>query len=280
MNETAFREIADLAEGGSGQLIPPTKSYLVEARLGPILRREGFSQVDELIDCLRARPNPRLSREVTAALTSKATRFFPDGAVLERIADHVLPMMAPAAEDGSLRVWFAGGATGQEAYSLAMLLEESEHPALQDVQVEILSTDICEKSISAARAGRYGHFDVQKGLSIHRLLQHFTRLESGDWQISRELASRVGFRTHNLLEDASGLGGFDVILCRNVLTGMTAARQSQVLLNLARQLTDSGLLILGRDETATGLISGLEPSRDMRGAYSRDVAPGALTAAA
>ncbi len=280
MDETVYREIADLALAESGQLIPPTRSYLIEARLGAILRREGFSEVEELVACLKARPNARLSAETVAALTNKTTGFFSERTLLERVVSHVLPMMAPSATDNTLRIWCAGGSTGQEAYSLGILLEESTHEALKGINVEILTTDICEKSLSVARTGQFGHFDVQKGLSIHRLLENFTRLDTGAWQISGVIGGRVGVRPHNILKDAGGLGLFDVIFCRNVISDMGDAPRSQALLNLARQLTDSGMLILGKTESATGLISGLEPSRDLRGAYVRDVARNALTAAA
>lgn len=280
MDETAFQEIAELALQGSGQSIPPEKSYLVEARLSPILRREGFAEVEELLACIKARPNSKLSGEAVAALTSKQTHFFSGRPALEQIVRHILPKMAQASKDGVLRVWCAGGSSGQEAYSLAMMLEESDDEALNGAKVEILSTDICDKITAKARAGRFGHFDVQKGLSIQRLLSHFSRLDTGDWQISKTLAARVGFRVHNLMEEASGLGLFDVILCRNVLSGMARPKRSQALLNLARQLTDNGLLILGSDETANGLITGLAPSKDVRGAYSRKVAADALQTAA
>ncbi|WP_424339744.1 CheR family methyltransferase [Henriciella sp.] len=275
-----YREIADLAQAGSGQFIPPTKSYLIETRLGPILRREQFAGAEDLLSCIKARPGSALSSELVSALTAKTTWFFRERDAFERIVSHVLPMMAPSAKEERLRIWCAGGATGQEAYSLAILLEESDHPALKDMQVEILTTDISEKMTTFARAGKFGHFDVQKGLSIQRLLDNFSRLDTGDWQVSKTLASRVAVRTHNILEDASGLGEFDIIVCCNVISGMARQKRSAALLNLARQLTDGGQLVLARGETATGLVTGLEPSRDMRGAYTRDVQPGALVAAA
>lgn len=280
MDEAVYREIAELAQAGSGQFIPPTKSYLIETRLGPILRREQFAGAEELLACIKARPSSPLAGELVAALTTKTTQFFRERDSFERIVSHILPMMAPTATDGRLRIWCAGGATGQEAYSIAMLLEESDHPALKDIQVEILTTDISDKMTIFARAGKFGHFDVQKGLSIHRLLDNFSRLDTGEWQVSKTLASRVAVRTHNMLEDASGLGVFDVIICCNVISGMARHKRSAALLNLARQLSDSGQLVLANGETATGLVTGLEPSRDMRGAYTRDVKPGALVAAA
>ena len=280
MDETVYREIADLALQGSGQLIPPTKSYLIEARLGHILRREQFAGVAELLACIKARPGSPLAAEMVAALTTKTTQFFADREKFTQIVEKVLPMMAPSAPENRLRIWCAGGSTGQEAYSLAMLLEESTHDALKDVQVDILSTDISEKMTVFTRAGKFGHFDVQKGLSIHRLIDNFVRLDTGEWQVSTTLAQRVGVRTHNLLQDASGLGTFDVIVCRNVLSGMGKSMRARALLNMARQLTDSGVIVLGDGESASGLVAGLEPSRDMRGAWTREVKPGALTAAA
>ncbi|MEM5515525.1 CheR family methyltransferase [Henriciella sp. AS95] len=280
MDDSIYREIATLALNGSGQYIPPTKSYLIETRLGPILRREQFAGVEDLLACIQARPSSPFGAEMVAALTGKTTQFFRERAAFERIVSHVLPMMAPSAPDGKLRIWCAGGGSGQEAYSLAMLLEESDNEALKDLQIEILTTDISEKMSVLARAGKFGHFDVQKGLSIHRLLANFSRLDTGEWQVSQTLANRVGVRTHNILQDCSGLGQFDVIVCCNVISGMGAQMRAKALVNLGRQLTDSGVLVLAKSETATGLVTGLEPSRDLRGAYSRDVTPNALTAAA
>lgn len=280
MDETVFREISELALKGSGQFISPTKAYLVEARLSPILRREGLSTVDDLVAILTARPDSKLASEAVSALTSKKTQFFTGRPSLERIVSHVLPDRAAGAADGRLRIWCAGGSTGQEAYSLAILLEEAGSEAMKNVQVEIVSTDICAKTNTAARAGVFGHFDVQKGLSIHRLLKHFTRMDTGEWQISQKLAQRVGVRPHNLIQSAEGLGKFDVVLCRNVISDMTRPMRSQVLLNTARQLADGGTLLLGSGETAAGLVTGLDASRDVRGAYVRNVEASAMTVAA
>ncbi len=279
MDENVYSEIADLALKGSGQSIEPSKSYLIEARLAPILRREGLSTVADLVSVLRARPDTKLAAEAVGALTSKKTRFFHDRASLERVAAHVLPERAAKAPDGRLRVWCAGGSTGQEAYSLAILLHENASK-LGETPVEIMSTDICARTTAAARSGIFGHFDVQKGLSIHRLLAHFTRLETSEWQISHAIASRVGVRTHNLMQSAEGLGRFDVIFCRNVVTEMAPAARARVILNVARQLADGGMLVVDSSESIAGLIAGLEPSRTVRGAFERNVDTDALTIAA
>lgn len=280
MDETVYREIAELARKGSGQYIPPTKSYLIEARLSQLLRREGLSSVDDLVAILNARPDSKLSLEAAGALTSKKTRFFSERAMLERVVTSILPECAKRASEGRLRVWCAGGSTGQEAYSLAILIHELGRKTLENVQVEIVTTDICEKTSASARSGIFGHFEIQKGLSVRRMLTHFTRLETSEWQISHAIASQIGVRTHNLMQPADGLGKFDVVLCRNVITDMTRDARTKVLLNVARQLTDRGVLVLGDRESASGLIAGLEPSRTFRGGYRRNVDANDLTVAA
>lgn len=269
MDELVFQEVADLALEGSGQVLQHSRAYLIDTRLAPILRREGFAGVDELIACIKARPGSKLRSEMVAALTSKTSSFFDERDTLETLTGHFLPMLADTAGEEPLRIWCAGGAAGHEAYSLAILLEESD--VLRERPIEIVTTDISETASAAARLGRFGHFDVQKGLSIHRLLSNFRRMPDGDWQVSKTLANRIGVRTHNLLEDAGGLGQFDVILCRNVIRGMAPSARERVLINLARQLNDGGVLVLGKTESATGVVHGLEPSREVRGALTRKV---------
>lgn len=273
MQDAVFNELADLALKGSGQTIPRSKSYLIEARLAPIARREGFGSLDDLVHCLKSRANPIFAAECAAALVSKDTWFFRERDMLQRLVDDILPASLKATNTGRLKVWIAGGSTGQEAYSLAMLLEDELPPSLRGAKIEILSTDLCKDAIERARAGRYGHYEVQKGLSIHRLMKHFTRNDSGQWEISEALRSRVSFRQHNLLESAAGLGKFDVILCRNVLSGMERTARTRVVESLAAQLMPGGLILLGQGESLIGLTSQLEPAREFRGAWVASTGP-------
>ncbi|WP_299950602.1 protein-glutamate O-methyltransferase CheR [Hyphomonas sp. BRH_c22] len=267
MQDEVFSELADLALKGSGQSIPKSKAYLIEARLSPIARREGFGSMADLVHCLKSRANPALIAEVAAALVSKDTSFFRDRDTLKRVLEEVLPARLKAGNTGRLKVWFAGGSTGQEAYSLAILLEDELPPALRGAKIEILSTDICKAATEQARLGRYGHYDVQKGLSIHRLTKHFNRLETGQWEASEALRGRVSFRQHNLLESAAGLGKFDVIFCRNVLPGMARSARISVVESLSGQLVPGGMIVLGQGEGLIGLTDKLEPARDFRGAW-------------
>ena len=247
MDVDTFNEFADLALKGSGQHIPPAKSYLVEARLSPLIRREGFSSADELAACLKARPNKMLEAEIIAALTTKTTRFFYEREALEFIVEQVLPARQEAGAT-RLRVLCAGGSSGQEAYSLAMMIDETPNTVFADTPIDIVSVDICEETTQRARAGHYGHFEVQRGLAIQRLLKYFKRQEDGGWQISDDMRLQIGFRVHNLLQPVDGLGEFDAVLCRGVLSNMALPVRSHVANNLIASVKQGGALILGADE--------------------------------
>ena len=267
MQDTIFNALADLALNASGQSIPASKAYLIEARLAGIARREGFGSLDDLVHCLESRQNPVFRAEVAAALLSRDTWFFREPGSLDGLVRTKLPERVAASPSGRIRIWCAGGSTGQEAYSLSMLLEDETSAGLAGVKVEILSTDLCKQASEKARIGTFGHYEVQRGLSIHRLLRHFTRLDSGDWQASEALRTRVSFRQHNLLEPAGGLGKFEIILCRNVLSGMARSARARVVESFANQLAPGGLIVLADGESLYGLTERLEPAGDVRSGW-------------
>lgn len=266
MLDETFNELGDLALRHSGQLIPQSKSYLMEARLGVIARREGFGSLDDLAHCLRERPNPAFEGEVAAALLSKDTRFFRERETIETLTLSVLPARLKQTSNGKLRVWCVGGASGQEAYSIAMRLDEAGG-AMAGARIDILSTDLCKAITERARKGAFGHFEVQRGLSIQRLLNYFQRQETGDWQISDEMRSAISFRQHNLIDDSSGLGKFDAILCRHVLSGMDTVARRDVVERIVSQLLPGGIVMLGEGETLAGITDALEPSMAYRGGW-------------
>lgn len=278
MQETTFNELADIALKSTGQFIPPSKAYLVEARLSAILRREGFASPDELAACLRARPNPVFEAEIASALQTRQTWFFRERDMLERLVHGVLPERLKQSKAGRLKIWCSGVSTGQEAYSLAILLQEAA-ASLRGARIEILASDVCRQSVTSARAGIFGHFDIQRGLSIHRLLAHFEQLETGQWQASEALREAVTFRHHNLLDEEAPLGQFDVIVCRHVLSGMDRAMRSRVAETLMRHLLPGGVLILGEGESLAGVSDAAAPSRELRGAWTARPTPRRTAAA-
>lgn len=267
MQNTTFDELADLALRQTGQAFERSKAYLMEARLATICRRESFASLDDLTHCLKARPNPRFESEVAAALTGKATRFFSERETLEQVISHALPARLKQSTNGRLRIWCAGVATGQEAWSLAIRLSELTDQPISKAQIEIIASDISVPALQTAQSGTYGHYAVQTGLSIDRLVTHFDRQTTGDWMIKSGIRERVTFKRHNLLESANALGQFDVILCRGVLSKMAPVMAKQAVETLAGQLLPGGFIFLGKDENIHPIQPTLKPSRDMRGAW-------------
>ncbi|WOR14203.1 protein-glutamate O-methyltransferase CheR [Hyphomonas sp. FCG-A18] len=267
MQDTTFEELADLALNQTGQAFERSKTYLMEARLSSICRRESFSGLDDLAHCLKARPNPRFEQEVAAALTGKATRFFRDRATFEQVATRALPARLKQSTNGRLRIWCAGVATGQEAWSLAIRLSELAEQPIGKAQIEIIATEISSPALQTGQSGTYGHYAVQTGLSIDRLMTHFERQDTGDWTLKEDIRDAVTFKRHNLLENAAGLGQFDIILCRNVLSKMAPIMAKRAVENLTAQLLPGGFIFLGADENIAGLQTSLKPSRDMRNAW-------------
>lgn len=272
MQDTTFNELADLALRHSGQHFAPSKAYLMEARLSAISRRESFATLDDLVHCLKARPNQRFEQEVAAALTGKLTCFFSQRDVIEQIVNHALPQRLKLSKSGRLRIWCAGVSNGQEAWSIAMRLKEQVGSPISSAEIEIVGTDISSDCIETAERSVYGHFQVQKGLSIHRLMTNFTRQNTGEWEVNEDLKKSVSFRRHNLLHPAQDLGAFDVILCANVLSGLAMLSKREVIKTLTGQMLPDAYLFLAPNETAEGLSEGVKPSRTMRGAFEKQTA--------
>lgn len=262
MTTTGFDELADLAMRKSGQTFRRAQVYLMEARLGNILRRENFATLEELSECLLARPNPTFKDEVVAAMASKDTAFFRDRQALEHIVNIALPAAAAKQEERGetfpLQVLCAGGGTGQEAYSLAMLLDEADEAKLLGRKVDIISLDMCKTSTSQAQSGAFGHFEIQMGLSVHRMLKYFVRRDDA-WVICDRLREAVSFESGNMMDSLDGLEPCDIILCRNVLPFMAGSMATELATRLGGLLAPDGLLFLAEGEILPAVRS-LHPS--------------------
>jgi chemotaxis protein methyltransferase CheR len=232
--------IASLCAAKAGLKVAVDRDYLLESRLAPVARREGFESTAELVQALRERADERQVWAVTEAMGQGDTAFFRDREVLEDLWSKVVPALG-----GSVRVWSAGCATGQEIYSLAMLLEE-QRP--EGAKVELFASDLSERMLEKAQSGFYSQFEVQRGLSARRLVRHFEQKDEA-FVLSRRVRQHVRWRRVNLMEDLARLGGFEVVLCRNVLPGLTEAAQERVREQLARAVSPGGVLVLGAGET-------------------------------
>ncbi len=275
MTELEFDFLRALLKSRSGLALAPEKRYLAESRLEPVCRHFGLESLAALVAALRAGRDPDLECSVVEAMTINETFFFRDKIPFDLFREVLLPRyLAARTATKRLRIWCAAASTGQEPYSLAMLLDEA-WPRLVGWQVEILATDLSKAVIDRAKAGLYSQFEVQRGLPIQLLVKHFTQV--GDqWQISPKIREMVSFRTANLIRDFAPFGSFDIIYCRNVLIYFDAAMKTAVLQRLAATLAPDGALVLGAAETVLGLTESLVPEPGHRGLYARAGAPGAL----
>lgn len=260
--------VAEQAYKRSGLVLSTDKGYLLESRLAPLARAEGFPSIDALIAAAKRDPNDRILWQITEALATHETFFFRDNTPFDLFKQEILPVLSRArGNSGSIRIWCAACSSGQEPYSLAMMLEE-ERARIGNLRFEIIATDMAPRVLEKAKAGVYSQFEVQRGLAIQRLVQHFE--QQGDkWRIKPNIRAMVNFQKQNLLENFSNLGSLDVIFCRNVLIYFDADTKKRVLARLASQTAQDGYLIMGAAETVVGLSEDYSPVEGRRGLYGR-----------
>jgi chemotaxis protein methyltransferase CheR len=271
-----FDYLRKLLRERSGLVLAVEKQYLAESRLLPVARRHGVGSSAELMGKLKTGSTAQLAIDVVEAMTTNETFFFRDKIPFEHFRDTVMPaLIAARAHEKRIRIWCTAVATGQEPYSLAMILSEMAGK-LAGYRVEILATDLSAEVLERAKAGVYSQFEVQRGLPIQLLVKFFDKVGES-WQIAPEIRAMVQFRPLNLLNDFSPLGTFDLVFCRNVLIYFDQDTKIGVLNRLARQMPDDGYLALGAAETVIGLTEAFKPLPDKRGLYVPNPGKGAAT---
>jgi chemotaxis protein methyltransferase CheR len=266
MRQTAFDQIAALLRARSGLVVGPDKLYLLDVRLAPILKRERLADLDALADRLRQPAAEPIAKDVVEAMTTNESLFFRDEKPFTHVRTRALPGFASARPPGvPLRIWSAASSSGQEAYSLAMIVAEAR-AVLADRKVEILGTDLSREQVMRAREAVYNQFEVQRGLPMQMLVKYFRR-EPPVWRVVEALRERVRFQEWNLLGDLRPLGRFDVVFCRNVLIYFDQPTKRRVLEAIAGQMPDDGLLYLGGAETVLGITDRFVPVDGERGVY-------------
>lgn len=261
-----FDLLATLVKERSGILLSPEKSYLLETRLLPVARRRGLASLDELVTEVRDSGSDDLIEQIVDAMTTNETYFFRDIKPFDQFRGYILPqMMRKRVAKRLVRVWCAGCSTGQEPYSLAMLLKE-EGPKLKGWRVELTATDLSRDALQKARRGRYSQFEVQRGLPVQYLLKYFHK-DGTHWQIDRSIQEMVEFRENNLLERSLSLGPFDIVMCRNVLIYFDQPTREGVLERIRKLIPSDGYLILGATETMIGTADRYRPDEAHPGLF-------------
>ena len=268
VSDSSSRILAGLLEARTGQQLTMNRRWRIETALSALLRERGISTLDELITILVMGKEPGLSNQVVEALLNNETYFFRDRSPFDLLSRHALPELAKKRHSSRrIRIWSAGCSTGQEVYSLAMLFAE-DPVQWRGWTVDIVGTDVSTAVVDRARGGLYTQFEVQRGLGINQTIRWFEETADG-WRAVEELRKNVRFQVHNLLEPPPHPGGFDIVLCRNVLLYLTTEKRTLAFERIASAMAQDGWLMLGAGETVIGQTNRFGADVNARGLYRR-----------
>jgi chemotaxis protein methyltransferase CheR len=256
MSPKSAEFIRQLVHGKSAIVLDESKQYLIESRLDPVARARRISSIDSLVNRVK-NGSIDLQTELIEAITTNETTFFRDLTPFEALRTQVLPqLLAARAATRSLTIWSAACSTGQEPYSLAMLLHE-HFPVEARWPVRIVATDLSRPTLERARAGRYRQIEVNRGLPAALLVKYFKR-EGSEWVVTPDLRAMIDFRLLNLIEPwPPGLRP-DLVLMRNVLIYFDVPTKKSILERVRRIIARDGALILGTAETTLSIDEGWE----------------------
>lgn len=268
-----FKVFAQYIHALCGVSLDDSKAYLIETRLGGLAQDNGCATFSELYYKARSDLSKTLPRQIIDAITTNETLFFRDSAPFEMLQHKILPDLIDRRKSKSflrsaplpLRIWSAACSTGQEVYSIAIILKEILGD-LNQYNLRLTGTDISNRAVAQASRGEYNKIEIERGLPAGKLERYFSDL-NGSWKIKDEIRALATFRTINLLEDFSSLGRFDIIFCRNVAIYFSDQDKAYLYKRLAAVLEPDGYLIIGGTESLTGVCSLFAPQRHLRAVY-------------
>jgi chemotaxis protein methyltransferase CheR len=239
-------------EQSAGITLGDNKQYLVNSRLNRLMSEKGISSLGDLVDKLKNGAVPGLRETIIDAMTTNETLWFRDSSPFDVMKEEILPEMGGRL-DRNIRIWSSACSTGQEPYSLSMLVDEfkQEKPGKLKSEVEIVATDISPTVLKTAKEARYDGLSMARGLSDERKTRFFSQAEKC-WEVKPEIRKRVSFRELNLLDSYNVLGKFDIIFCRNVLIYFSSDLKRDIISRMSKALNPGGLLILGSSESLSG----------------------------
>ncbi|MCU1225750.1 MAG: methyltransferase, CheR-type [Edaphobacter sp.] len=247
--DSDYAYLRELVLEQSANLIDPSRNALFDMRLTPIARSAGASNLGDFVNILKADRPAHLHRAVAEAMTINETSFFRDLTPFEMLRQTILPrLIEQRAESRRLRLWSAASSTGQEAYSLAMLIAE-HFPLISGWDVKIFGTDISRQVIDYARRGRYRRLEVNRGLPARMLLKYMER-DGEEWEVCSRIRSMCEFEYANLCSPLPKLPAFDLVMLRNVLLYFPQRDRRRLFRQVHRQMEPDGCLVLGNAEQA------------------------------
>ena len=265
ISDSSSRILAGLLEARTGQQLTMSR-WRIETARSKLLRERGISTLDELITLLVMGKEPSLSQQVVEALLNNETYFFRDRSPFDLLQRHTLPELAvKRAKTKRIKIWSVGCSTGQEVYSLAMMFAESPED-WRGWTIDILGTDVSTAAVDRARNGSYSQFEVQRGLGINQMIKWFEECPDG-WRAVEALRRPVRFQVHTLLEAPPHPGGFDIILCRNVLLYLSPDKKTLAFERMTSAMAEDGWFMMGAGETVIGQTAKLGADVNARGLY-------------
>jgi chemotaxis protein methyltransferase CheR len=274
ISPATFAFVRTLINDQAGIILEQDKQYLVEARLLPIARRRGFESADAFVTHASKTNDAALRQVVIEAMTTNETTFFRDGEPFEALRQHVLPELIEKRQaKKELRIWCGAASTGQEPYSLSMLLHE-HFPQLASWNLSILGTDLSEEVLARARAGRYSQLEVNRGLPVNYLVKYFDKVGL-EWELKAHVRKPVTYQKLNLVKPWASMGPFDLVMLRNVMIYFEVPTKTQILDRMHRVLRSDGYLLLGSAETTLGIHDGFTRVPWRRTGFYKPDAPGA-----
>lgn len=247
-----FSYLCELVKTSTAISLDSQREYLMDARLATIAQREGFASVSELLNRVRAGGSTQLQWKVVEAMTTNETSFFRDIKPFEALRQVVIPTLMKAREsERKLSIWCAACSSGQEPYTIAMMLRE-HFSELQNWKVTILATDIATDMLDKSKSGRYTQLEVNRGLPANYLIKYFKK-DGVDWQIDESIRKMVEVRRMNLSVAWPLMPPIDLVMLRNVMIYFPVETKKQILKNMRSVLRPDGYLFLGTAETTINL---------------------------
>ncbi len=256
LDQQEFDQFRQFLEDACGISLGDNKQYLVTNRIRRILEENNIASFGELVRVLKQGFNRKLKDQVIDSMTTNETFWFRDNYPYDHLRNTLLPqLMAPNNRMfGPVRVWSAACSSGQEPYSISMMVEEYKRQAMGNLPrpVQVIATDLSSTVLDQAKRGEYDKLSVMRGLSSERLERYFDNPNPAMWRVKSFVKERIDFRSLNLMDSYAGLGKFDIVFCRNVLIYFNADLKRQILQKIHAALKPQGLLFLGSSEGLAG----------------------------
>lgn len=256
----------------SGIALDKSKAYLIENRLGSLLLELRLSSYYELYNKAKKDNTKKIEQKIIDAISTNETLFFRDKNPFNLLKNKILPDLIDRKTDNkkdtlpvNIKIWSAACSTGQEVYSIAIILKEMSLNS-KDFKIQLLGTDISDMAVARASYGKYNKFEIERGLSDNQLQKYFIP-NGNSWKIKDEVRAMVNFKKFNLMMPLNGIGTFDIVLCRNVAIYFNVEDRKKLFFNISRILDKEGYLLIGSTESLLGICTLFKPQRHLNSVF-------------